>query len=118
MKRTPPSARLALLALLVTAGCDGDPARDAGVDGPDAETPRVDAGAPDPDAGEPPLDGGGAPDAGVDAGPPPPTGPALYPADRRHSPIPSDVAAGLGAIAARGPALNDDRFMKVGDSIT
>lgn len=47
----------------------------------------------------------------------PPAGPALYPADRAHSPITAGVAAGLRAIAAAG--AGDARvFAKVGDSNT
>lgn len=101
---------LLVLAVLASASCDGEviprdvdaqdaavhdagPARDAGVD---AET----------DA---------ATDAGADAGPP---GPVLYPADRRHSPLPADLVDGLAAVAARDDGLADDVFMKVGDSIT
>ncbi len=45
----------------------------------------------------------------------PPYGPALYPADRVHSPIPSYTADVLRATATAGAA---DVFMKVGDSHT
>lgn len=44
--------------------------------------------------------------------------PAKYPADRLQSPITGFVAHNLRRIAARNPDLHDDRFIKVGDSIT
>lgn len=42
----------------------------------------------------------------------------LYPLERTHSPVTSAIAARLRGIAAVAPSLNDDMFMKVGDSIT
>lgn len=44
--------------------------------------------------------------------------PAKYPPDRDQSPITEFVAHNLRRIAARNPDLHDDRFIKVGDSIT
>jgi hypothetical protein len=44
--------------------------------------------------------------------------PAKYPADRVQSPITEFVAHSLRRIAARNPDLHDDRFIKIGDSIT
>lgn len=41
-----------------------------------------------------------------------------YPSDATHSPLSCAVAERLRAVAARGPALRDDSFMKVGDSIS
>lgn len=103
--------RLALLTLLaLLSGCDED-VHLRGSDGGLADAARPDAAPVDAgveDAGPPPDDGG----------PPPPTGPALYPSGERHSPIPADLVTGLRVIAARGAALDDDVFMKVGDSIT
>jgi hypothetical protein len=119
---------LIVLALLALSGCDtalggrdcGTRAcelADAGTSERDA--PRIDAtaiDAPGSDAG--PVDGGADPDAGIpDAGPPPPTGRVLYPTSRLHSPITTDLADGLTAIAAT--AGRDDHVVsRVGDSIT
>lgn len=44
--------------------------------------------------------------------------PAKYPLDRDQSPITAFVAKNLRRIAARNPSLRDDRFIKIGDSIT
>ncbi len=44
--------------------------------------------------------------------------PAKYPADRVQSPITGFVVANLRRIAAKNPKLDDDRFIKIGDSIT
>ncbi len=102
-------------------GSDADvgSARDSGIAAP------IDAGGGSDAALDPARDAGpgdrdaGPPDAATpDAGPPPPSGPVLYPADRRHSPITADLAEDLRAAARRGPSLADDVFMKVGDSIT
>ncbi|MBI2375590.1 MAG: SGNH/GDSL hydrolase family protein [Deltaproteobacteria bacterium] len=56
----------------------------------------------------------------LDSGDPaaPVTGPVLYPAGLRHSPITEDLAANLRAIAARVPSNVEAVFAKVGDSIT
>ncbi len=50
--------------------------------------------------------------------PPASVGPVLYPAATRHSPLTPDLVTRLGTIAARGAALSDNVFSKVGDSIT
>jgi len=100
-KRRFVSPRLALavgLLALALAGCGEkrtDP-RDAG--GRDVAT-LFDA------TGSDALDAGGVP------------GRVLYPEDRVHSPITSDVAARMQAIADRAPE-RDNVFAKVGDSIT
>lgn len=118
-----------LLALLFLAACEGSLAPRPAPDGASVDAdPAIDAGpASSWDAGlpidaarDPHGDGGPtAADAGApDAGPPPPSGPVLYPADRRHSPITADLGADLRAAALRGPSLAADVFMKVGDSIT
>lgn len=92
--------------------------RDAGA--PDAGP--VDAGRPDagrPDSG--PVDAGVADAGGTDAGSAdagPELRPLLYPEGRTQSPLTPDAVARLQAIAARGPALHEDVFIKVGDSIT
>jgi lysophospholipase L1-like esterase len=82
----------------------------------DAGTPPADAGAPADaapvDAGA--LDASVSPDGGVD---PTPSGPLLYPAGARHSPIPREVGDAMRAIAARA-ARRDDVLAKIGDSIT
>ncbi len=44
--------------------------------------------------------------------------PAKYPLDRDQSPITEFVAHNLRRIAAKNPSLRDDRFIKIGDSIT
>jgi hypothetical protein len=104
-----------VLVLVLALGCEGmvlprpelpgegDASVDAGA--------RADAG---PDAGLEPdarVDGGRPRDAAV-------LGPVLYPADRRHSPLVPELVDGLRAVAVVEPALADDVFMKVGDSIT
>lgn len=45
-------------------------------------------------------------------------GTTLYPADRIQSPLNAEIADRLRALAATNPALRDDVFMKVGDSIS
>ena len=45
-------------------------------------------------------------------------GPALYPADRTHSPISPYAADMLRTVAEQGTGLRQDVFMKVGDSLT
>jgi hypothetical protein len=114
-----------VLALGLLAGCGpvvlgDDWPTDAGAP---ASGEPADAGDP-LDAGEP-LDAGDVPDAGpTDAGPSdsgtPDAGscPAVYPANRTHSPITAHVAANLRRIAGLGPALDAAVFAKVGDSNT
>jgi hypothetical protein len=98
------------LALVLAVGCDGEVIPRGG----DAAT---DAGAgADGSVRDGGTDAGADADAGVDAGAP--SGPVLYPADRRHSPITVEMAGDLSEVAARDDALADDVFMKVGDSIT
>ncbi len=122
--RAHPSLVLSL-ALLALPACDNPlggrdcgtracELADAGSDVPRRDAAVADGGADD--AG--PIDGGAVPDAGMpDAGPPPPTGRVLYPTSRLHSPITSDVAEGLLAIAST--AGRDDHVLsRVGDSIT
>jgi hypothetical protein len=104
--------RFALLVCLVLVGCDGSVSPRGG----DGSAPVEDGGEL-PDGGSV-QDAGALPDGGTDAGPPPPSGPILYPAGSRHSPITAELAARLGAAAAADPSLEDDRFSKVGDSIT
>src|SRR5690349_7205436 len=70
-------------------GSDAAMPGDGGV-GTDATTGEDGGPGPGPDGGP------GDPDAG-------PPGPALYPFDRRHSPIPTDLADGLRDVAPRGP---------------
>ena len=82
---------------------DVPPARDAPVL-PDVPLPRDVPGVPDV-----------PPTADV---PPAPVGPVLYPSATRHSPLTPDLVTRLRTIAARGPALSDHVFSKVGDSIT
>jgi hypothetical protein len=103
-------ASLSLLAAL--AGCDGGIVpreHDGSVTDAGADAAIVDAGAG--------LDAA-TDDAGMlDGGPPPPSGPILYPFDRRHSPVPQDIADGWMAIAGSA-ARAEDVFSKIGDSIT
>jgi peptidoglycan/LPS O-acetylase OafA/YrhL/lysophospholipase L1-like esterase len=58
-----------------------------------------------------------APADAMPDGAPPPLGRVIYPEGALQSPISSDLAAGLAAIAATGPA-SEAVFAKVGDSIT
>jgi len=132
---TPPSQPCLLraftgLALLVAVSCGAPlPGEDDAGALPDAGSPEDDAGAAGDagtadagdglDAGDATDAGGGTdaglPDAGaVDAGPQV----LVYPVGRLHSPLTPGVAAHLRAVAARGPALKDDVFAKVGDSNT
>ncbi len=117
-------AGLALALALV--GCDGPLVVRGSADGAAPDAGALDAAAPDAamrdatmqDAGPLP-DAASAPDAArdPDAGPPPPTGRVVYTADRGVSPVTEDLASGLRAIAGRA-AAHEDRFAKIGDSIT
>jgi hypothetical protein len=100
-----------LAAGAVTLGACGEP-----LPATDASSPPVDAAPTD---GGSPADASPPSDAAIlpDGGPPPPTGPILYPSDRRHSPLPLELADGLRAIATRA-SRTDDVLAKVGDSIT
>lgn len=53
-----------------------------------------------------------------DAGPAVAQEPTRYPFDRTHSPLTAGVIAHLSRVRARDPSLRDDRFAKVGDSVT
>jgi hypothetical protein len=90
------------IAVLFAFGCTTAPGADAAID-----AASFDAGVIEGDGGEPDLD------AGADAGPLPPSGPVLYPNDRRHSPITADIASALRSIAG-----GRETFSKMGDSIT
>ena len=81
-------------------------ASDAGVDDAGAEDAGEDAGLAT-DAG---AEDAGAADAGRQV--------LVYPVGPLHSPLTPAVASSLRAAAARGPALHDDVFAKVGDSNT
>lgn len=105
------------------SGSDAGHAQDAFVAVSDAgpsDAPPRDVREPDAreDAGMMGDAGTTMRDAGHDAGPPPPSGPVLYPFGERHSPMPLDVADALRARAAAHPAQHEDVFAKVGDSIT
>ncbi|MCB9612942.1 MAG: SGNH/GDSL hydrolase family protein [Sandaracinus sp.] len=98
--------------LLFLLGCTEvvlvDARRDAGRDGGSfSDAAPVDASFEDSSLG----DAGGS-----DAGPPPTSGPVLYPVGDRHSPISTDLATALAARATM--PRDEDVFMKVGDSIT
>ncbi len=85
--------------------------QDAGVSAADAGS-KHDA-VPGPDASLPAIS---VPDAGPVVADP--KARVLYTADRTHSPLTAEVVQHLHAIAARGPTMRSDVFMKVGDSIT
>jgi hypothetical protein len=118
-----PRTALPALILFGLTGCPEAATPDAG-SSPDAYILLSDAGPSDAFAHDAPArdagsgDAGMSGDAGRDAGPPPPSGPVLYPFGERHSPMPLDVADTLRMRAAASPAQDDDVFAKVGDSIT
>lgn len=113
------SARGTWLAVLVLLGSACGAPLPGEEDGGDvdagAEGGGLDAGALD--AGE---DAGTAQDAGLgDAGSEDAGRQVLvYPVGPVHSPLTPAVASSLRTVAARGPALHDDVFAKVGDSNT
>jgi hypothetical protein len=109
--------------LVVAVGCGGElslrgtDAGDAGAVDAAAIDAGVDAAASDAGAGDASVRDAGVSDAGMADAMPPPSGRVVYTADRLVSPITDDVAAGLRAIAERA-AAHEDRFSKIGDSIT
>ncbi len=109
---------LAVGLLIAVAGC-GHPASATPGDGPREDSPSPIDGRSDDATDAPPTDASqdrDAPDAPPDA-PPAPAGHVLYPENRVHSPVTSDIVASIHAIATSQNRWRDV-FDKVGDSIT
>jgi hypothetical protein len=110
----------ALLLLVAACGAPLPGEADGGEADPSEDAGAGDAGGLDAGAEDAGVDAGPGEDAGLEDAGVPDAGPLVlvYPTGRLHSPLTPDVAAALRAVAARGPALRDDVFAKVGDSNT